>query len=147
VICYGMQDRKEFKACLGATYLNLSTQQILRIMVEADENEDGILDYKEFTPLMTNLIRMAGAREKAHQTQLHRAAAAQAEAGRLVKGLRKQELEALMQVGSIPSCRVTPYFRSVFFKGRALVASRIPLMHWEPATAIDPEEMTCCGFV
>jgi hypothetical protein len=106
-----MQDRKEFKDCLGATYLNLSRQQILRIMVEADENEDGILDYEEFTPLMTNLIRMAAAREKAHQAQLHRAAAAQAEAGRLVKGMRKQELEALMQVRSIHICRATPNLR------------------------------------
>ena len=123
-----MQDRKEFKDCLGATYLNLSRQEVLRIMVEADENEDGILDYQEFTPLMMNLIRMAGARQKAHHAKVHRAAAAQAEAGRLVKGMRKQELEALMQVDSYPYLPRHAISPLRFLRGQALETSRISLV-------------------
>ena len=133
----GVLDRREFKSCLGATYLNLSKQEMTTIMVEADENADGtlcgggfrqpelnvvegvggatrvshgttlsplipcfaagILDYAEFTPLMTSLIRMTGARRNAQQAGVERAAQAKAHAGQLVKGMRRAELEGLMR--------------------------------------------------
>jgi Ca2+-binding EF-hand superfamily protein len=52
----GVLDSKEFMALLRSTNLNLSKTAIRRIMEEADVNDDGLIEYREFVPVMIDII-------------------------------------------------------------------------------------------
>jgi hypothetical protein len=61
----GYLDRKEFKRVLKEADLGLGKKDIRNVMAECDENEDGVIEYKEFMPIMVDLIHAAQARDKA----------------------------------------------------------------------------------
>ena len=63
----GYLDRKEFKGCMQSSELGLSKKEIRRIMSEADENADGVLEYREFVPVMVEVIH--GLKAKAAATE------------------------------------------------------------------------------
>lgn len=42
----------------GADIGGLSTKHVLKIMAEADNNDDGVIEYKEFLPIAIELIQV-----------------------------------------------------------------------------------------
>mmetsp|Transcript_42874 Transcript_42874/g.68964 ORF Transcript_42874/g.68964 Transcript_42874/m.68964 type:complete len:407 (-) Transcript_42874:453-1673(-) len=52
----GGLDRQEFRSILASTALGFTSKEVREIMAESDSNEDGVIDYKEFTPLMVELM-------------------------------------------------------------------------------------------
>eukprot|EP00239_Pterosperma_sp_CCMP1384_P001090 CAMPEP_0197856106 /NCGR_PEP_ID=MMETSP1438-20131217/27912_1 /TAXON_ID=1461541 /ORGANISM="Pterosperma sp., Strain CCMP1384" /LENGTH=454 /DNA_ID=CAMNT_0043471453 /DNA_START=104 /DNA_END=1468 /DNA_ORIENTATION=+ len=93
----GCLDRKEFKAAMRSSELGFNTKEIRAIMAEADENGDGLIEYKEFLPLMVQIIHSLKAK---HEVA---AAAQQAEEAmrkememQLLHGISKEELEGMM---------------------------------------------------
>jgi len=94
----GYLDRKEFKKCLQSAELgNLGKKEIRRIMSEADENDDGVLEYREFVPVMVEIVHglkakaeAAAAKEEAEEE------AREAVEMHLLHGMPREELEALM---------------------------------------------------
>eukprot|EP01047_Picozoa_sp_COSAG01_P090047 COSAG01_NODE_21990_length_877_cov_0.775064_1_plen_119_part_10 len=52
----GYLDRGEFKRVLQDSDLGLSKKDIRNVMAECDENDDGVIEYREFTPLMVGII-------------------------------------------------------------------------------------------
>ena len=52
----GVLDRKEFKACLKSADLGLTKKEINMLLSEADENEDGVVTYEEFTPMCFQIL-------------------------------------------------------------------------------------------
>jgi len=94
----GYLDRKEFKECMGSADLGLSKKETRRIMSEADENEDGVLEYREFVPIMVEIVHGLKAKAEAG------AAAAEAEEEareavemHLLHGMPRDELDAMME--------------------------------------------------
>eukprot|EP00854_Cymbomonas_tetramitiformis_P018963 gene18963-22664_t len=63
----GVLDREEMRLVLSATYLNLSKKEMHHIMAEADEDDNGVIDFSEFVPLMVNLVKMTKAKEMAQK--------------------------------------------------------------------------------
>jgi Ca2+-binding EF-hand superfamily protein len=66
-------------------------------MSEADENEDGVLEYREFVPVMVEVVHGLKARESAAEEA--EAAAADARAAvemHLLHGVPREELETMM---------------------------------------------------
>ena len=94
----GVLDRKELKAALKSSELNLSQHAVNDILAEADENDDGLISYEEFLPLMVELISATQAKEAAREARAAATAARREQAVfELVKGLEKGELEAKMR--------------------------------------------------
>ena len=58
----GYLDRNEFKAVLADAELGLTKKEARRVMQEADENDDGVLEYREFVPVMVEIIHGLQAR-------------------------------------------------------------------------------------
>ena len=61
----GYLDRNEFKAVLADAELGLTKKEARRVMQEADENDDGVLEYREFVPVMVEIIHGLQARARA----------------------------------------------------------------------------------
>ena len=78
----GSLDRKEFKDLLKTADLGFSAADIRVVMEECDEDGDGLIDYGEFIPVMTGIVRSLAAKNKAREKQ-------RAAAGRLA-GRTKQ---------------------------------------------------------
>ncbi|KAK9803990.1 hypothetical protein WJX72_011083 [[Myrmecia] bisecta] len=89
----GYLDRAEFKAALRSSDLNLSTKQIRWAMEEADENANGVVEYREFVPIMVQILQAMQAKEAALAAE--QAIAQQAET-LLLHGMPQAELEALI---------------------------------------------------
>jgi len=66
----GHLDRKEFKAVMKTAKLGLSNKDIRAIMAEADEDGSGFIEYREFVPLMVDLITLLKAKEEAAMNRL-----------------------------------------------------------------------------
>lgn len=60
-------DSSEFLQLLRACNLNLSRSSIRRIMQEADINDDGMIQFEEFVPVMVDIIQSMQALEEASQ--------------------------------------------------------------------------------
>ena len=77
----GYLDRREFKECLQSAQLGLSPQEIMHIMAEVDENDDGVVEYNEFMPLAVELLQSLQVKEDvtADAIDMREAARAQAE--------------------------------------------------------------------
>lgn len=94
----GGLDRKEFKAVLTSTALGFTSQEVREIMAESDANDDGIVDYKEFLPLMVELI---GAMKAKAAAKAARDAAEdekrEAVEAYFVHGLSRDELDAVLR--------------------------------------------------
>ena len=56
---------KEFTAVLRALDLGLTSYQMMRLLAEADENEDGTISYAEFVPVGLRLLQAYKAKASA----------------------------------------------------------------------------------
>lgn len=93
----GYLDRFEFTEVLKASNLNLSQRQVRAILAEADENEDNVIQYKEFLPVMVDLLQSIKAKEHARSMMESVESVVRAEVeSMLLKGMSKDELEGLM---------------------------------------------------
>ena len=52
----GVLSTREFYDCMMGTNLGLDRDDVLALMAEADENEDGRIDYREFVPMAVDLV-------------------------------------------------------------------------------------------
>ena len=52
----GVLSRSEFKNCLQSADLGLTKKDINALLTLADENEDGVVDYKEFMPICFGVL-------------------------------------------------------------------------------------------
>jgi len=96
----GYLDHQEFKQVLNAANFNLSKKDIRRIMSECDTNDDGVLEYREFLPVMVDIINSLQARqaeraEDAANADQRDVVAAEVEHA-LLHGMGREELEAVM---------------------------------------------------
>mmetsp|Transcript_7630 Transcript_7630/g.18250 ORF Transcript_7630/g.18250 Transcript_7630/m.18250 type:complete len:458 (-) Transcript_7630:73-1446(-) len=96
----GFLDHKEFKEVVRrfTTELGLEVSDMRRIMAEADENEDGAIEYHEFVPAAADMIETAVAKRRFQQAKLEREADA-VERSRhfLLHGLSREELEGVLE--------------------------------------------------
>ena len=94
----GSLDRKEFKAVMRTAKLGLSNKDIRGIMAEADDDGNGLIEYREFVPLMVDLLTALKAKEQAAQNRLDEEEATREEVEyHLLHGIPKEELEAVMR--------------------------------------------------
>jgi len=61
----GYLDRKEFKTVLQSAEMGLTSKDIRSILEETDENADGVIEYREFLPLMVDLVAAMRAKRDA----------------------------------------------------------------------------------
>merc|ERR1712159_230699 len=61
----GTLSYKEFKEVIQTSKLSFSKQEIRRMLMEADENEDGYIDYNEFLPIGVDIVQAIFARREA----------------------------------------------------------------------------------
>lgn len=93
----GYLDRKEFKQLMQSAELGLSKKEVRRIMSEADENDDGVLEYREFVPVMVEIVHGLKAKEAAsREAAREEDEAREAVEMHLLHGMPREELEAMM---------------------------------------------------
>lgn len=93
----GYLDRVEFTHVLTSAKLNLSKQHIRDILAEADENEDDVIQYTEFVPVMVDLLKSLQAREAAAQVMEQVESEVRTEVEEmLLRGLPQDELRTMM---------------------------------------------------
>jgi len=93
----GTLSYKEFKTVIQTSRLEFTKQDIRKMLMEADENEDGYIDYNEFLPIGVDIVQAIFARREAE-------AAAQAEADNaeeaarvaLIHGMDKEQYRQMM---------------------------------------------------
>jgi len=68
----GFLDRKEFKQVFVSLKeeLGLSNKVIKQIMAEADENDDGVIEYREFVPMAVDVINVMEAKADYKENQM-----------------------------------------------------------------------------
>ncbi|CAM9230470.1 unnamed protein product [Choristocarpus tenellus] len=100
----GTLDRKEFIQVfeLLRKELNLSEKDVLKVLVEADNNDDGKIDYREFIPVASEIVqaRVLMAKENytgAKTTRSSEVCAKDEAKEYLLKGLPRAELEDHIQ--------------------------------------------------
>lgn len=94
----GVLDRKELKALLSSADLRISKHIVTEVLVEADENEDGLISFDEFLPLMVDVIAAQQAKEKARASRESDAVRRLEVAhDQVVKGMTRQRLEDTMR--------------------------------------------------
>ncbi|GFH29458.1 uncharacterized protein HaLaN_28114, partial [Haematococcus lacustris] len=50
-------DRQEFARVLQSANMNITDRQMREVLAEADENEDDVIQYKEFLPVMVDILQ------------------------------------------------------------------------------------------
>ncbi len=93
----GVLDHGEFKELMKAfaRELNVSVADLRQLMALADENDDGLIEYREFVPLATELLQMMYAKMRHEEAEARRAeAAAGASVDFLLNGMSREDLEA-----------------------------------------------------
>jgi Ca2+-binding EF-hand superfamily protein len=94
----GYLDRGEFKRVLRDSDLKLTKKDIRNVMAECDENDDGVIEYREFMPIMVDLIGAARARDEAEAQREMDEMDAQFEAEDFfLRGMSQEELEGIMK--------------------------------------------------
>eukprot|EP00238_Polyblepharides_amylifera_P004792 CAMPEP_0196587910 /NCGR_PEP_ID=MMETSP1081-20130531/58985_1 /TAXON_ID=36882 /ORGANISM="Pyramimonas amylifera, Strain CCMP720" /LENGTH=463 /DNA_ID=CAMNT_0041910241 /DNA_START=329 /DNA_END=1720 /DNA_ORIENTATION=- len=94
----GYLDRKEFKAVVQTAKLGLGSKEIRRVMAEADEDGNGHIEYREFLPLMVDIIHNLKAKETAAQARMQEERDVREEVEHhLLHGIPREELEAVMR--------------------------------------------------
>lgn len=94
----GYLDRHEFKELLMDAELGLSKKDARRVMQEADENDDGVLEYREFVPVMVEIIHGLKAKAEAQaQAEDEEDEAREAVEMHLLHGMPREDLEAIMR--------------------------------------------------
>mmetsp|Transcript_17945 Transcript_17945/g.32766 ORF Transcript_17945/g.32766 Transcript_17945/m.32766 type:complete len:475 (+) Transcript_17945:89-1513(+) len=93
----GYLDRQELSGVLRDAKLNLTERQIRQILSEADENEDNVIQYKEFLPVMIDLLQGLKAKEQAKSVleDVESKIRGNVE-NMLLHGMPRHELESLM---------------------------------------------------
>jgi len=91
----GVLDRKEFKSVfIGLKEeLSLTDKDVLRIMAEADENEDGQIEYSEFLPIAIDVMQSIYAKQDFEATALEREEVLEDVRDYLLHGMPQEELE------------------------------------------------------
>ena len=77
----GVLDKKEFKKLLQGCELGLSASDIKVLYTQADVNDDGCVEYREFIPACVDLIRVLRAQEAARESKEQQRADALMQAG------------------------------------------------------------------
>ena len=81
-------------------------QEIRSILAEADENEDGVLEYREFLPVMVQIVYALRARNAAvEQREREDADAREAAETFLLRGVPRENLERIMARRAAPPLR------------------------------------------
>eukprot|EP00232_Nephroselmis_pyriformis_P004517 CAMPEP_0182912656 /NCGR_PEP_ID=MMETSP0034_2-20130328/37628_1 /TAXON_ID=156128 /ORGANISM="Nephroselmis pyriformis, Strain CCMP717" /LENGTH=481 /DNA_ID=CAMNT_0025049335 /DNA_START=86 /DNA_END=1527 /DNA_ORIENTATION=- len=94
----GYLDRHEFKLVMQSANLGLSKKDIRAIMAECDENDDGVIEYREFMPLMVQVVQMVRAKQQAEaEKNFQEAEAREAVEVHLLHGMPRDELENIMK--------------------------------------------------
>ncbi|CAM9177686.1 unnamed protein product, partial [Discosporangium mesarthrocarpum] len=98
----GRLSRKEFVEVfeLLGEELGLTKNDVLKILAEADSNDDGIIDYKEFMPVASEVVQAIMAKEKYAEeriTRKRRSSTKDEVREYLMKGLPRAELEESIQ--------------------------------------------------
>lgn len=93
----GYLSTKEFKVLLKHADLGLTKHQIRLLMSEADENDDGHIDYNEFMNAVVQLIRSFAAKKEAEAEVAQRMEEARSKAEfRIAHGITKEEYESII---------------------------------------------------
>ncbi|GFR51432.1 hypothetical protein Agub_g13721 [Astrephomene gubernaculifera] len=93
----GFLDRHEFTSVLRNANLKLTDRQIRQVLAEADENEDDVIQYKEFLPVMVDILQGIKAKEQAKAMMHGVETMVRSEVETmLLHGLPQEELQALM---------------------------------------------------
>jgi len=94
----GVLDKHEFKRLMQSADLGLSKKQIKFLYAEADINDDGTIEYREFIPACVELVMTMQARATARQELEHEEEEAQAAAADyFFHGMSKDELEFMLR--------------------------------------------------
>jgi Ca2+-binding EF-hand superfamily protein len=102
----GYLDRQEFKSVFESlkTELGLSNKAIKQIMAEADENDDGVIEYAEFVPIACDVINMLEAKKDLEvQRELEKADAVDDAKDFLLHGMPREQLEEMLKSAFIKS--------------------------------------------
>ncbi|CAM9646932.1 unnamed protein product, partial [Phaeothamnion confervicola] len=91
----GHLSRREFADIFGmlAGELGLSEKDVLLVMAEADENDDGVIEYAEFVPVAADLVVTLMAKERYNEARQMRASGRSEAKDYLMKGMPREELE------------------------------------------------------
>jgi Ca2+-binding EF-hand superfamily protein len=95
----GVLDRNEFKQVFeGLTSeLNLTKKDIMKIIAEADENDDGFIEYAEFAPVAVDVVDSIYAKQDYEmEKQLRKEDALEDAREFLLHGMPREELEAML---------------------------------------------------
>ncbi|EKX34966.1 hypothetical protein GUITHDRAFT_155601 [Guillardia theta CCMP2712] len=94
----GVLDKREFKTLLQNANLGLTKKQIKLLYSQADMNEDGLIQYREFIPACIELISSIQARKETQQ-QVEEAEQSAAEAAEnyVFRGIPREEIEVMVR--------------------------------------------------
>lgn len=94
----GYLDRQEFSHVMKSSKLGLNKKQIRLISQECDENDDGVIEYREFVPIMLDVISSMKAAYAAEEAQVETETAAREYVEEiLIHGMSPQQLESMMR--------------------------------------------------
>merc|ERR1711988_261700 len=93
----GTLSYKEFKEVINTSNLKFDKNEIRRMLMEADSNEDGYIDYNEFLPIGVDIVQAIFARREAEEAARNANEAAQ-EAARiaLIHGMDKEQYKQML---------------------------------------------------
>ncbi|KAL6756998.1 radial spoke protein 7 [Haematococcus lacustris] len=93
----GYLDRQEFARVLQSANMNITDRQMREVLAEADENEDDVIQYKEFLPVMVDILQSIKAKGQAQALMQDVEHLVRDEVETvLLHGLPQEELEQLM---------------------------------------------------
>jgi len=98
----GTLDREEFARCLRDVAVDLTDDEINYLLANVDENDDGVIDFREFQPVAFNLLLQVMAEEMKEQDESAFAAAqwnadTLSQARELVSNLSTEELAETLE--------------------------------------------------
>jgi len=93
----GVLDKHEFKKLMHDADLGLTKKQIKLLYSQADMNDDGSIEYREFIPACVELILSIQAREEARAEKEALEAEAEMEADYFFHGMSMEEMEYLIR--------------------------------------------------
>ena len=79
-----------------AEELGLTESSLRKVMSEADENDDGIIEYREFIPIAVDLLMAVLAKQSTAKARARQEALKNNIEGFLLHGMPKAELEQLL---------------------------------------------------
>ena len=91
----GYLTRPQFMTVMGSVKgeLNMSDADLRHVMSEADENDDGMIDFNEFLPLAMSIFEAIYAKQDLHK---HESEAVNKASSLLLHGMTREELEGML---------------------------------------------------